>query len=110
MHVSVRANVRTAEAARKGLAQGLAIAFRAGPLTGMLVAGLALLSVAGYYPVLVGMGVPERAISVALVELGFGPSLTPLLARLGRVLLTTVPHVAAAPAVQLKAAIHREHR
>src|SRR3546814_2894829 len=66
MHVSVRANVRTAEASRKGLAQGLAIAFRAGAITGMLVAGLALLAVAGYYSVLVGMGVPEREISVAL--------------------------------------------
>src|SRR3546814_228290 len=83
MHVSVRANVRTAEAARKGLAQGLAIAFRAGAITGMLVAGLALLSVAGYYAVLVGMGVPEREISVALVALGFGASLISIFARLG---------------------------
>src|SRR3546814_15811787 len=83
MHVSVRANVRTAEAARKGLAQGLAIASRAGAITGMLVAGLALLSVAGYYAVLVGMGVPEREISVALVALGFGASLIPIFARLG---------------------------
>src|SRR3546814_8124500 len=81
MHVSVRANVRTAEAARKGLAQGLAIAFRAGAITGMLVAGLALLSVAGYYAVLVGMGVPEREISVALVALGFGAS---LISKIGR--------------------------
>jgi K(+)-stimulated pyrophosphate-energized sodium pump len=83
MHVSVRANVRTAEASRKGLAQGLAIAFRAGAITGMLVAGLALLAVAGYYAVLVGMAVPEREISVALVALGFGASLISIFARLG---------------------------
>ncbi|MPZ11662.1 MAG: sodium-translocating pyrophosphatase [Kiloniellaceae bacterium] len=83
MHVSVRANVRTAEASRKGLAAGLAIAFRAGAITGMLVAGLALLSVAGYYAILVGMGVAERDISVALVALGFGASLISIFARLG---------------------------
>src|SRR3546814_15277979 len=83
MHVSVRANVRTAEASRKGLAQGLAIAFRAGAITGMLVAGLALLAVAGYYSVLVGMAVPEREISVALVALGFGASLISIFAPLG---------------------------
>ncbi len=83
MHVSVRANVRTAEASRKGLAEGLAIAFRAGAITGMLVAGLALLAVAGYYVVLVQMGVPEREISVALVALGFGASLISIFARLG---------------------------
>ena len=83
MHVSVRANVRTAEASRKGLAQGLAIAFRAGAITGMLVAGLALLAVAGYYSVLVGMAVPDREISVALVALGFGASLISIFARLG---------------------------
>src|SRR5690606_21023417 len=82
MHVSVRANVRTAEASRKGLAQGLAIAFRAGAITGMLVAGLALLSVAGYYAVLLAMAVPEREISVALVALGFGASLISIFARL----------------------------
>jgi K(+)-stimulated pyrophosphate-energized sodium pump len=83
MHVSVRANVRTAEASRKGLAQGLAIAFRAGAITGMLVAGLALLAVAGYYMVLLQMNVPERDISVALVALGFGASLISIFARLG---------------------------
>jgi K(+)-stimulated pyrophosphate-energized sodium pump len=52
MHVSVRANVRTAEGSRKGLGEGLSIAFRAGAITGLLVAGLALLAVAGYYAVL----------------------------------------------------------
>src|SRR3546814_5695784 len=83
MHGAVRANVGPAEASRKGLAQGLAIACRAGAITGMLVAGLALLSVAGYYAVLVGMGVPEREISVALVALGFGASLISIFARLG---------------------------
>ncbi len=83
MLVSVRANVRTAEAARKGLAEGLSIAFRAGAITGMLVAGLALLSVAGYYVVLLEMGVGERDISVALVALGFGASLISIFARLG---------------------------
>ena len=83
MHVSVRANVRTAEASRKGLAQGLSIAFRAGAITGMLVAGLALLAVAGYYVVLLWMEVPERQISVALVALGFGASLISIFARLG---------------------------
>ncbi len=83
MHVSVRANVRTAEASRKGLAQGLSIAFRAGAITGMLVAGLALLAVAGYYTVLLSMDVPEREISVALVALGFGASLISIFARLG---------------------------
>ncbi|WP_299392369.1 sodium-translocating pyrophosphatase [Pelagibius sp.] len=83
MLVSVRANVRTAEAARKGLAEGLSIAFRAGAITGMLVAGLALLSVAGYYVVLLEMGVSERDISVALVALGFGASLISIFARLG---------------------------
>ncbi|MEQ8356822.1 MAG: sodium-translocating pyrophosphatase [Kiloniellaceae bacterium] len=83
MHVSVRANVRTAEASRTGLAEGLSIAFRAGAITGMLVAGLALLAVAGYYLALLAMGVGEREISVALVALGFGASLISIFARLG---------------------------
>ena len=83
MHVSVRANVRTAEGSRQGLAQGLSIAFRAGAITGMLVAGLALLAVAGYYAVLLMMGVGDREISVALVALGFGASLISIFARLG---------------------------
>ena len=83
MNISVRANVRTTEAARKGLAQGLAVAFRAGAVTGMLVAGLALLSVAGYYAVLLTLGVEGRELVEALVALGFGASLISIFARLG---------------------------
>jgi len=83
MNVSVRANVRTAEASRNGLAAGLSIAFRAGAVTGMLVAGLALLAVAGYYAVLLGQGFAGRALIDALVALGFGASLISIFARLG---------------------------
>src|SRR5690606_15913366 len=83
MHVSVRANVRTTEAARQGLASGLAISFRAGAVTGMLVAGLALLSVAGYYVLLLALGPGGREVSAGLVALGFGASLIAIFARLG---------------------------
>ena len=86
MLVSVRANVRTTQAASKSLAAGLAIAFRAGAVTGMLVAGLALLSVAVYYAVLTkGMGLTaaDRTVIDALVALGFGASLISIFARLG---------------------------
>ncbi len=83
MNVSVRANVRTAEAARQGLAQGLEIAFRAGAVTGLLVAGLALLAVAGYYSVLLAMGLEGRDVIEPLVALGFGASLISIFARLG---------------------------
>ncbi len=83
MIVSVRANVRTTEAARSGLAQGLSIAFRAGAVTGMLVAGLALLAVAGYFGVLLLIGVEGRGLVDALVALGFGASLISIFARLG---------------------------
>ena len=72
MLVSVQANVRTAEASRKGLSQGLSIAFKSGAVTGMLVAGLALLSIAVYYYLLLSFGVEEREIVNALVALGFG--------------------------------------
>ena len=83
MLVSVEANVRTAEASRKGLAQGLSVAFKSGAVTGMLVAGLALLSIAVYYYILLKSNVDEREIVNALVALGFGASLISIFARLG---------------------------
>jgi K(+)-stimulated pyrophosphate-energized sodium pump len=83
MHVSVRSNVRTAEAARTGLAEGLSLAFRAGAVTGMLVAGLALLAVSGYYGFLLASGAHGRELIEPLVALGFGASLISIFARLG---------------------------
>ena len=90
MNVSVRANVRTAEASRHGLAKGLSIAFRAGAVTGFLVVGLGLLAVAGYYAFLtagLGLDVNDaregRTIVDSLVALGFGASLISIFARLG---------------------------
>jgi len=83
MLVSVQANVRTAEASRKGLSHGLSIAFKSGAVTGMLVAGLALLAIAVYYYLLLSFGIDEREIVNALVALGFGASLISIFARLG---------------------------
>ncbi|MCC6470482.1 MAG: sodium-translocating pyrophosphatase [Alphaproteobacteria bacterium] len=83
MNVSVRANVRTAVAAQKGLAEGLDLSFKAGAITGMLVAGLALLGVVVYYVVLLNAGVSSRTLVDALVALGFGASLISIFARLG---------------------------
>ncbi len=83
MNISVRANVRTAEAARSGLARGLEIAFRSGSVTGMLVAGLALLGVAGYFAFLLAIGAQGRQLIDPLVALGFGASLISIFARLG---------------------------
>lgn len=90
MHVSVRANVRTAQASATSLSAGLDIAFKSGAITGMLVAGLALLGVAVYYAILtgpMGMGAVDgrvsREVIDALVSLGFGASLISIFARLG---------------------------
>ena len=84
MRVSVLANVRTAEAAKGGLAAGLKMAFKGGSVTGMIVAGLALTAVAGFYAVLTDiMNVSPKDAVIALVALGFGGSLISIFARLG---------------------------
>ena len=83
MLISVKANVRTAEASRSSLQKGLTMAFKSGAVTGLLVASLALLAISIYYWILLAFEIDSRELINALIALGFGASLISIFARLG---------------------------
>ncbi len=95
MHVSVRANVRTAAAAKKGLKEALSVAFRGGSVTGLAVVGLALLGISGLYLLYLELNIPAEEIPHLLIGFGFGASLISLFARLGGGIFTKAADVGA---------------